>query len=216
MHLKMSYSICHWTYHLKMGEKMTSTNLRVDDDAKYMPALLFGGEDQIDHSGRNSKKKPLPADPPPVQTLETTTTIVSESGFCGDETTKRAKIILCNNSAALRPASSSQTSQTSHSASSSTSNQRAALSSLDEPLNSETLLYRHEIRKSMRNVLKSSNNRPSHQLPPNRNSCMPQIDHYTKQQCPTLYHGLFLFFILRIFSRCKIVSPLKNIFNHKK
>jgi hypothetical protein len=155
MHLKIAYSICHWTYHLKMSERLARSQhpnqMLSHMSDKFLPALLFGHESSSSVGLAPSK---LP------RTYTQNNQEANGSSFFDDT---RPKIML---------AGASSTTSSGRGSGSST---RAAPASSDLA-HSETL-YRNEIRKSIRNVLQHKN------LPssaPNRNSC---ISHFNNVNC---------------------------------
>jgi hypothetical protein len=167
MHLKIAYSICHWTYHLKMGEKLARSHPNPLVSDKYLPALLLnhGSSSSVGPTNQHllsTASRPVTSKNMPLSTSGSTAAFFDDS---------RPKIVMA-------------------SASTNSSGRGSGSSSRGGDLiNSETM-YRNEIRKSIRNVLQHKNLTSSAAAiaaagnqNPNRNSCMANFSTGNNVNC---------------------------------
>jgi hypothetical protein len=159
MHLKISYTICHWTYHLKMNEKLDNDNL---------PSILFQSS-QGGHEIMTQNKNNVTASPPATIGKEGLKKQTSLDLFLDDS---KPKI--------LQQAKQQQQQQQIATITTSKPNQQHQNSDL-MLLNSETL-YRDEIRrKSLKNIV-LLNNRNSCMPQFNSNQQQQQQQYLTNSQ----------------------------------
>ena len=151
MHLKIAYSICHWTYHLKLSEKMSQFTDHIPDSSKYLPSILFNQQE---------------ASNKPSNELVTNTSTVFNSVYYDDN---RPKLLMASTST---NGSSSHSSGSKANSSESCNRRNNNDTFSGDLINSETI-YRNEIRKSIRNVMQHKN-RSRNAI--NRNSCMAQFN----------------------------------------